>query len=93
MTVRETSNETTAFELLNLRDRVALVTRREATWVRPCSSPKYIAIVAFGSVERQGGINRRIATVAVDKNEVGRMAAGLLEQMTRSRQGARVGNQ
>lgn len=45
--------------------------------------PDDISIITFGSVWRQGGINRRLSSVAVDEDEVGRTAVGLLGQMAR----------
>lgn len=48
--------------------------------------PEDISIVTFGSIWRLGGINQRLAAVAVDEDEVGRNAVGMLDEIARKEQ-------
>jgi DNA-binding LacI/PurR family transcriptional regulator len=45
--------------------------------------PEEISLVGFGGIWREGAITRRLSSVAVDEEEVGRNAAALLDEMRR----------
>ena len=45
--------------------------------------PQDISVITFGSLWRLGGINQRLATVAVDEDEVGRVAVDILDEIAR----------